>query len=200
MIYNIKYFKRIAYFLATLVLLQSCIVYSIQSSSIVEATSEEDMPIKIITKNGDKYKLRWIEEKDGNIISIKNVKRKYFDKNDIFQLTILDPQPQSVPIDIALAHHGTVRLLTIDGSNQSSYEFIKIRENDERIIGYKMTGLDTANISIPLDQIEKIQLKDIKRSRSDTAVLVILVAGVSIVIGFFVGMANACADGGCGWS
>ena len=72
MIYFLKYFKGIGYFLAMLILFQSCVVYNKTSSTIEEATSDEEMPIKITTKDGQKHKFRWIEERDGNIVGIKN--------------------------------------------------------------------------------------------------------------------------------
>ena len=83
MIYFLKYFKGIAYFLTMLILFQSCVIYKKKPSTIEEATSKENTFIKIITKEGDKYKLRWIEEKDGNVYSITNTKRIFIKKSKL---------------------------------------------------------------------------------------------------------------------
>ena len=188
--------------MAILIVFQSCVVYKDTSSTISDATSDKDMPIKIITKDGVEYKIRWIEEKDGNIISIKNVEREYFDKDDIFQYVILDPEPHTVPLNIAVNHDGIIRMLVSnDKKAHISHEFLKISEIGERILGYKMTGKDTVNITIPIDQIEKIELKDKGRSMGRTAGLIVgVVFGVGIII-LIAAMANECADGGCSyWS
>ena len=75
MISFLKHIKGSAYFLATFLLFQSCLAYNKNSSTIEEAFSEKDMPVKIITVDGNKYTLRWFEEMEGNLVSMKNVKR-----------------------------------------------------------------------------------------------------------------------------
>ena len=191
MIYFLKHFKRIAYFLVMLILFQSCVVYNNNSSTIEEASSEKDMPVKIITKDGDEYKLRWIEEIDGNIVSIKNVEREYINKNEILQIVLLDPEPQLVPLDIAVKHHGTIRLLTKDDKDRRhSHQFIRIRESDERITGYKMTGVDTLSVTIPIDQLEKIQLKNKGKSSGRTAGLIVGLGLGAVFIAWIVAIAN----------
>ena len=185
MIYFLKHFKGIAYFLIMLILFQSCTVYKDTSSTIEQASADKDMPVKIITKDGKEYELGWIEEKDGNIISMMNVDREYLDKNDIEQVILLDPEPQVVPLDQAIKHYGTIRILTVDDKNRyNNHQFIRICENDEIITGYKMTGNDTLTVIIPIDQIEKIQLKDKKKSNRKTAGAIIGVGfGVFMIAG-----------------
>lgn len=177
----IKQLKCIAYLFSMLILFQSCVAYTKQSTTIKQSTSKKDMPVKITTKEGDEYKLTWIEEKDGNIVSIKNVKREYFQKKDIFQYVILEPKPHTVPLEIAVKHNGIVRLLSAD-DNHTSHEFIKISENDEIITGYKMTSKDTLTVIIPIDEIEMIQLKDKGKSSRRTvgAILGIGLAGLTL--------------------
>lgn len=192
MIYFLKCLKGIAYFLAMLILFQSCIAYNKTSSSIEEASSEEDMPIKITTKDGSEHKLNWIEEKDDNIVCIKNVEREYYYKKDIIQYTILNPEHQTVPLELAVKHHGTILLFTKDDKDRyDTHEFIRISENDERITGYKMTGKDTLTVIIPIDQIEKIQLKDKGKSGGRTAGLTIGVIGVGLVVLIAIEISNS---------
>ncbi len=181
MIYFIKHIKGIAYFLAMLLLLQSCMVYNKASSTVEEACSEKNAPVKIKTKNGEKYKLKWIDEKDGNIVSIRKVKKKYFDRNEIFQFAILDPEPHTVPLDVALKHQGEIRFLTIDNKDRYvSHQFIKISKRDDIITGYKMTGKDTLSVIIPVDQIEKIRMKD--KASSAVLTTVGLTCGVGLIV------------------
>ena len=66
-----------------LILFQSCVIYKKKPSAIEEATSKENTFIKIITKEGNKYKFRWVEEKDGNVYSITNTKRILIKKSKL---------------------------------------------------------------------------------------------------------------------
>ena len=192
MIYFLKHFKGIAYFLIMLILFQSCVAYNKNTSTIEEASSEKNMPIKIIDKGGHEYKLRWIEEQDGNIFSIRNAKRVYFNKKDIVQFIIQDPEPRVVPFDQALNHRGVVRLLTKeDKDTYINHQFMRISEKDEIITGYEMTGPDTLTVLIPIDQIEKIQLKDKKRSNIRTTGLVVGVGLVGAFLAFCIAFASA---------
>ena len=191
MICFLKHFKGIAYFLIMLILFQSCVAYKDTSSTIEQASSDKDMPVKIITKNGEEYKLKWIEEKDGNVVSILNAEIEYIYKNDIAAFVIFEPEQKVVPLELALKNQGNVRVLTKDENNiYNSHEYLRIRENDEKIIGYKMTK-NTITVIIPIDQIEMIQLKDKKKSNGRTAGLIV---GVGLVVVSFVGAVVAAND------
>ena len=181
MIYFLKHFKNIAYFLIMLILFQSCVVYNQTPSSVAEAAGYEKRPMKIKTIDGVKYKLRWIEEKDGNIVNIKNAKREYINKNEVRQIVLLGPEPQVISLDLALKNPGTMHLLTKDDKDSYfSNEFIKISKSEDLITGYKMTGKDTLTVVIPIDQIEKIQLQD----KGASAVLSVLAfLGIMSVVG-----------------
>ena len=192
MISFLKHIKEIAYFLATFLLFQSCLAYNKNSSTIEEALSEKDMPVKIITVDGNKYTLRWFEEMEGNLVSMKNVKREYLNKKEIVQIVLLDPAPHVVSLDLAVKHHGTFQLLTKDDKNRyNSHKFIRLSENDEIITGYKMKGKDTLTVIIPIDQIEKIQLKDKGKSGGRTAGLTIGVIGVGLVVLIAIEISNS---------
>ena len=196
MIYFIKNFKGAAYFLAMLVLFQSCVAYKKTPSTIEKAFSEKDMPIKIITKDGNEYKLYWIEEKDGNIVSIKNVKTEYFDKDQILQIVQYDPKPLVISKESSLNDIGLVQILTKDKKDRyKSDKFIKISEQDDIITGYKMTGKDTMTVVIPINQVEKIQLQDKETSSAMTAILIVgVVLGVITIAGLSA-MSNSFMDG-----
>ena len=197
MIYFLRHFKGIAYFLIMLILFQSCVAYKDTPSTIKEASSEKDMPIKIITKDGYEYKLRWIEEMDGNIVSMKNVDRDYINKNDIADYVIFNPEPKVVSLELALKNQGAVRILTRgENDKYNTYEYLRIRANDEIITGYKMTRKDTLTVIIPIDQIDKIQLKDKKRSNVKTAGLLV---GVGLGVGIIVGIVAFANDFGRDW-
>ena len=192
MIYFLKHFKGIAYFLIMLILFQSCVAYNKNTSTIEEASSENDMPIKIITKDGNEYKLEWIEEQDNSIFSIMDTEREHIHKNDILDFVIFDPEPKVVPLELALKNQGTVRILIGGESGKyNTYEYLGISENNEIMTGYKMTGKDTLTVIIPIDQIEMIQLKDKMKSNGRTAALFIPIGLVVVMfVGFVVGLNN----------
>lgn len=170
----LKHFKGIAYFLSLLILFQSCVAYRNTPSTIEEATSKKNNPVKITTKNGLEYEFKWIDELNGNIFSIKNAKRINLEKSNIVQIVLLEPEPRVVPIDQAINHRGTIQFLTKDKRGRShNYQFIRISERNDMITGYKMTGKDTMTVVIPIDQIAFIELKDKGMSTGQTVCLVI---------------------------
>jgi len=83
MIYFLKHFKGIAYFLVMLILFQSCVIYKSKPSTVEQASLRKNTHIKIFTKGGYKHKLRWIEEKHGNVFSITNTKRVFLKKSKL---------------------------------------------------------------------------------------------------------------------
>ena len=62
-----KHLKPIACLFALLMLSQSCVVYKSEPISVEEASGYKNTKMKIVTKDGNEYKLKWIEEKDGNV-------------------------------------------------------------------------------------------------------------------------------------
>lgn len=199
MLYFLKYLKGIVYFLITVILFQSCIAYKGQNSSVAEAADIEKRHIKITTTNGGIYKLGWIEEKDGNVVSIKNTKLKYFDKTEVDKILIYNPKPNVVSLEEAQNHKGTILLRTnkfkdrhpyvIDSYNHS---FLKIADDGDQIKGYKMTGKDTLSVVIPVSQIEKIQLESKGGTIVGTTLIVIpglyILTGIVFGIAYIIGM------------
>lgn len=106
--------------------------------------------MKIITNDGDKYKLKWIEEKDSTVVSIKNTKRVFVDKSKITQIV-----PDGVTLESASENNEAVQIKT----KSKTYDFIKIEVQEDQIIGFRKVGKkDTTTVVIPIDQIEKIKL------------------------------------------
>jgi len=182
MIYFLKYFKGIAYLLSMLILFQSCVVYTQKPATpyAIEEASTEDVPIKITTTNGIKYKLNWIEYSSRNIFSITNTNRENIKKENIVQLSIFNPEPQIVTLEQALTHQGFINVLVQKNKKFDNHQFIKIADLGDMITGYRMSESDTLTLNIPIDQIEKIQLKDVGTS----AVLSVLAfLGIMSVVG-----------------
>ena len=63
MIYFLKYFKSIAYFLAMLVLFQSCIAYKKQDVPLLATKKSINKKVKIRTKDGVNHKFDRIDVK-----------------------------------------------------------------------------------------------------------------------------------------
>ncbi len=120
--------KGIAYLLVIIMLIQSCAIYHKQPSTIEEAAAERKTQIKITTKNGELYKLRWIEEENGYIYSIKKTKRIYVKKSKLSTNPVLN------------------------------YRFIETKDEGEYIRGITMIGKDTTTVRIPIEQIDEIKL------------------------------------------
>ena len=128
MIYFIKRIKGIAYFLAMLILFQSCIIiYKSKPSTIEQAALRKNTHIKIKTKHGEKYKLRWLEEKDGYVFSMTNTKRVYIAEDRI-------------------------------GTMDTKPKLFNIEDKGDHISGLKLKGKDTYPIQIPIEEIEVIKI------------------------------------------
>ena len=156
MIYFLKHLKGIAFFLAMLILLQSCIaVY--KKASVYEASVYDNWRIKITTVDGEKYTLPWVEEKNGNVVSTKNTERIFIEKNKVKQIVKYSPEPVVIQLDSVSSFSGTVAILTKeDGGKHESHEFIKFEEQGDSYRCYRMTSKDTVTVVIPLEQVEKI--------------------------------------------
>ena len=135
--------------------------------------------MKIKTIDGNKYKLNWIEEKDGNVISIKNTKRTFVDKNEITSIFKYDPEPIGIgkSLELALEHNGAVQIQT----EKHTYDFINIEEQGDLIRGISKLDGDTLSVVIPRDKIEIIKLKD--EAQSTTGTILIAVCTILGVIG-----------------
>ena len=172
----LKHLKPIAYLFALLVLLQSCVVYEKTSSSVKEASQYNDRRMKIKTIDGNKYKLNWIEEKDGNVVSIKNTKRAFVDKSKITQIL-----PDGVTLEFVLKHDVAVQIKT----KKYTYDFIKIKEQDDLVKGFIKVSGDTTTVVIPIDQIEKIKLENKEMSKTgDTLIAVGAILGTVVTVGY----------------
>lgn len=170
-----------------LTLLQSCIIN--KSSSVKEASQYENRRIKIKTVNNEKYILKWIEQQNDNVVSIKKMRRTFIDKKDIDKIMILQPTHLIVPLDSALNHAGTILVRTIVNKDAHPYvldtyehSFIKIVDEGEYIKGYKMTGKDTVTVVIPISQIKRIKEVDKTGSIviSSLSAFILTMAGLGI--------------------
>lgn len=191
MIYFLKHFKGIAYFLAMLILFQSCATYKRKSTPIEEAAARKNARMKVITKDGNVHYLKWIEEKDGNAYSIINTKRIFLKKDKIEKYMIYRPDPLTVPLEEALVHEGKVEILTwkyTESKNkiiESKGEFIDIEDRGEFIRGIKVVNnsKEPEIFIIPIDQIEAIKLID-KGLNAGTTIIISLSAITALL--FFV--------------
>ena len=156
-----KQLKVIAYFLAILLLFQSCIAYKAGIISAEDAAQYDNRRIRIETRDGGVYKLKWIEENDGHVFSIKKTKRKYIDKNSIANIRKYDPTLTLISLDSNLNLQGNIEVVTKKGyQNYATYNFIKIQDDDRFIRGYMMTGKDTLTVIIPTEKIASIEVEN----------------------------------------
>ena len=158
MIYFLRHIKGIAYFLAILVLFQSCIaIYN--KSSIAEASEFDNWRIKVITIKGEKHRFDWIDERDGNIVSIHNTERILIDKEKVKQVVISDPAPHVIPLDSVSIFYGKASFLLQDHRGRfESQEFIQFEDAGNLFKCYQMTSSDTSTVIIPLGQVDYIKV------------------------------------------
>jgi hypothetical protein len=170
--YLLKHFKPIACFLAALILFQSCVmIYSCKPTPVEEVPVYGDTRMKIKTVDGKKHKVRWIEEKDENIVSIKNTIRHFVDTSDINMILVRDSIPIQINFKGDFNREGSFEVRT----KKKTYEFMKIELKDQYIIGYEKDGEKTDLVEIPKDQIREIKLEDKPLSGIVTALLYIAV-------------------------
>lgn len=157
-----RHLKGIAYFLTILLLFQSCIVYKNGNFSAQEAAQSDKRRIRIKTRDGVIFKLKWIEEKNGQIYSIKNTRRKYIDKSTITNIKKYDPVFTVISIDTVLNLQGNIEVVTKKKGydNYATYSFIKIKDDGQYITGYAMTGKDTVTVIIPMEKISRIEVEN----------------------------------------
>lgn len=118
--------------------------------------------MKITTKDGQEFEVRWLEVKDGKAFSIKNTIRIFIKKSNRERFVVDTPEPVMVSLDYALKHKGNVHVykLVQNGRSGMDYKgsFINIEDQGEFIRGVKKIKKDTATLMIPVDQIEEINL------------------------------------------
>ncbi len=74
-----KYIIYITYIFGISILFSSCIVINKSNPSTIEEVSKYDnRRIIIETIDGNRYKLKWLEDKGDSIVSIKNTKKKTY--------------------------------------------------------------------------------------------------------------------------
>ena len=155
--YLLKHLKSIACFLAALILFQSCVtIYKNKPTPLAEVPVHGDTHIKIKTIDHKKYRVRWIEEKDGNIVSIRNTIRHFIDTTAIEEILVFEPTKVQIHYTGNLDRTGPFEIRT----KKDRYKFIKIELRDQYIIGYEKDGEKTDLIEIPKDQILEIKLPD----------------------------------------
>jgi len=181
----LKHLKPIAYLFASLILLQSCVVYKSKPTSIEKATKYNSRHIKVKTFEDGNYIFRWINEDSATISSQYGTRRAVIDTSRIKSIIIYDPDPREAQFSEALIHKGMMRFVTKD----YDYKFFKVEERNDNIYGYLLNGRDTTSIVIPKENIEAIKL--------DSRGKMIGIGISPFVIGFMafvIAMRNTCWD------
>ena len=131
----------------------SCTVFQIKPSTIEKASNYNNRLIKIKTIHGNVVKLRWIEDKNEYIVSIKDTKRVLIDPSSI---NYIRANQAIITLDSALKQTGNIQIYT----ENKNYNFLKVQRQDDHIIGIEKTGKEILPVAISKDQISKIKLKN----------------------------------------
>ena len=149
-----NHLKLIAYFFAISIVLQSCVIYNSSSSSINEASEYNNGRIKIKTTEGTEYIFRWIEEKDGNIVSIKNTEKTFLKAERILEAKTAGPDPITISFDSLFTYKGAMVITAKDDKDKlQNYNFYKIETQNNLVHGFTKLAGDTTTVLIPKDQI-----------------------------------------------
>ena len=141
-------------------LFQSCMVYENRPVSVEEASNYHDRRIKITTVDGNEHKVNWIEEKNENVVSIKNTKRTQISNSKLLQIKTVGSNPTPISLDSAYNHRGAIEILQNDNKGRlQSAEYTNIKWDGNHIIGLQKIRKNTATIVIPSNQIEVIQIQ-----------------------------------------
>lgn len=182
----IKQLNPKAYLFASLILLQSCVVYKSKPTSIEEATKYNSRYIKVKIFEGDNYIFRWINEESDAISSQYGTRRAVIDTSRIKKIIIYDPDPREVQLHEALNYKGIKRFVSKD----YDYKFFKVEERNDNLFGYLLNGRDTTSIVIPKENIEAIKLDS--KGKEIGIIMYPVVAFIAIIIAFSGGCWGDC--------
>ena len=167
--------RATAFFLIILVLLQSCInIYKRGSYAVNELPERKNAYIRVKTVDGKKYKLRWLEEKDGNVVSIRNTQRVLIDTTDVMSYWVNDSVPEMVPFRKAATYSGPFEIHTED----RVYNFVKIELSDQYLKGYEKLGAKLTYFTIPLNHVEEIRIRNNGASFGITVFTIVMALAV----------------------
>lgn len=181
----VKNLNSIAYLFASLILFQSCVAYQYGSSSIKEATQNDQGRIKIKTNYGKEYIFWWIEEKDDNIVSVLNTKKTSLLTKNISYIKTTGSSPILLPLESLTAYKGEVIVTALDKKGKlHEHKFVNIVAQDNLLQGLEMIKMDTIPITIPKDQIESIKLENKSASNAGNFLIgLVVIVGVFSIIG-----------------
>ena len=170
-----RYLRKISLCLLPLVLLQSCVAYHKADYAPAEAADAEKGRIKVQTKDGSVHKFRWIETDGDNIYSIENMEQMVMQKSEVKDFLIGNPL-RVVDLETALEVEGTVCMKMKKSKNEQAlvdYTFVSIRKNSDFINAYRMISRDTVRTVIPIADIERLRVQNMKKSTTGNILLFI---------------------------
>jgi hypothetical protein len=179
MICILKHIKTIAYIFTILILIQSCVAY--RPKPVSEAFESYDRKMRVTTANGKKHKLRWLEKKENNAVSIRNTNKIRMEISDIEQIKTLSDSYPYISLDSALKHPGIIEVFNKKSVNQGYGEFINLERYGDNIIGLEIIGKDTAKVMIPIKDIYMIELENKNMSGVQTIALTLGTILVSLI-------------------
>ena len=171
----LNHLKAIVYLFAILMLFQSCVIYQSTPYSLSEASQNNKGRIKINTTEGKKYIVSWVDEKDGNLVSVLKTKKTVIPTEKVSYMKTVGSDPLYFAVDSIFTYKGEVEVIAQDDKGKfRNYNFIKISAQDSLIQGLEMTNSDTATVILPIDQIESIKLQNKSASTVGTISISVL--------------------------
>lgn len=169
-----------ASFLIIIFVLQACV-----SSNTSSISNNQIESIAVKTHDGHTFDLPWYEVKDGKLISILNTSRISLDKEQIIEVAINNPEPKKVNLQDALVNDDDVFILAFDdGQRAHHYKFYEFIEVNGQFIGYTYTGGYPTNVTIPWDNVKKINVEK-KTQYMDASAIRVFEWTIYIALEFF---------------
>lgn len=181
--------KVISYLLSLLLILQSCTVYQSHQYSANDASAYENTNIKVTTIDGNKYLFRWVDEEDGNLISIQNTKVEYLKKAEIETVILNNPFTYST-LEEALNQDGPVFIRTKGFKVKNelyNYEFLRMQDRGDRVRGITRTNNNIETVILPIEIVREIKVQN---KGASTAATIGSVLGIVLLIGGIYGISE----------
>ena len=175
--------KELAILFSWLLLLQSCVAYKRTPATVEEAMSPANSRMKLITGQGDVYKVNWIQANNDSISSITNTDQVFLNRNQVQWIKQDIPDGKLMDVNTALEYKGDILL----HKKGFTYEFIQFYESGDQLVGIQPTGGKNQYLKFHERQIRTIYLQD---KAGSAGLSVLAAAGIFLVTAGFIGLSS----------
>ena len=148
-----------------------------------EAATPRNAKMKLITGQGDVYKVNWIEVKNDSISSITNTDQVLLKKSQVQWIKQDVPNGKFMDLATALEYNGDIQL----HKKGYTYDFLQLYESGDQLVGIQPNGGKNQYLRFHERQIRTIYLQD---KAGSAGLSVLAAAGIFLVTAGFVGLST----------